>query len=281
MKSNHVSGLTSWSLAATLALLASACAHQMGRNATQGAAQEVANSQAATADDPSRQVSRVFAQRAMEGALTALDAPEQRARIEHLVDIAVERSVEGAAAALDAPEQRARVQRFVNGAVTEAVASAFQAASGASRGESRGAAGGVGAPGPSPVALLVGQVARSAVDDAVRGLVVDLGSHGQGPLAVSLAATGKNVSAAVVGSALDQLNEVFPGCRGPDAVACVNRQIASMSQSAAIGFSAGLRQTIGWALLIFAGLIGLLMGLLSHWLWSHRAHSQLLRTRTT
>ena len=85
----------------------------------------------------------------------------------------------------------------------------------------------------------------------------------------------------MVGSALDQLNELFPGCRGPDAVACVNRQIASMSQSAAIGFSAGLRQTIGWALLIFAGLIGLLMGLLSHWLWSQRGHAQVLRTRTT
>ena len=277
IKSNRRFRIARGSLVA-LALLASACAHQMGKNAAMGAAQEVANRQAASADDPSRQVSRVFAERATEGALATLDAPEQRARIQRLVDLAVERAVEGGVAALDAPEQRARVQQVVNGAVTEAITSAFQAATGVSRGES---AGGVGLSGPSPIALLMGQVARTAVDDAVRGLVAELGSHGEGPLATSIAGTGKNVSAAVVGSALDQLHELFPGCRGPDAVACVNRQIASMSQSAAIGFSAGLRQTIGWALLIFAGLIGLLMGLLSHWLWSHRAHGQLLRTRTT
>ena len=307
------SGLTPWSFAATLALLASACAHQMGKNAASGAAQEVANSQAASADDPSRQVSRVFAQRAMEGALTALDAPEQRARIEHLVDISVERAIEGAVAALDAPEQRAegsagrqrcghrggherlpgrhrvldapeqrvRVQQVVNAAVTEAVTSAFKAATGASRGGGAGVAGGVGQVGASPIALLMEQVARSAVDDTVRGLVVGLGSHGQGPLAVSLAGTGKNVSAAAVGSALDQLGELFPGCRGPDAVACVNRQIASMSQSAGIGVSSGLRETIGWALVILGALIGLLLGVLSHWLWSHRVHAPVLRTRTT
>ena len=277
IKSNGTPRILTGSLIA-LVLLASACAHQMGKNAASGAAQEVANSQAASADDPSRQVSRVFAERVTEGALTSLDAPEQRARLQRLVDLTVERAVEGGVAALDAPEQRARVQQVVNGAITEAVRTAFQAASGVSRG---GSADGDGVPGPSPIALLMGQVARTAVDDAVRGLVADLGSHGQGPLAVSIAGTAKNASAAVVGGALDQLNELFPGCRGPDAVACVNRQIASMSQSAAVGFSAGLRQTIGWALLIFAGLIGLLMGLLSHWLWSQRGHAQLLRTRTT
>jgi hypothetical protein len=272
MKSNRASGIGLGSLVAVLALLANACAHQMGKNAAMGAAQQVATSQEATADDPSRQVSRVFAQRIVEGALAALDAPEQRAQIQKLVDLAVGQAIEGGVAVLDAPEQRARVQQAVNGAVTEAITSAFQAATGVSRD---------GVPGTSPIGLLVGQVARTAVDDAVRGLVADLGAHGEGPLAASIAGTGKNVSAAVVGSALDQLHDLFPGCRGPDAVACVNRQIASMSQSAAIGFSAGLRQTIGWALLIFAGLIGLLMGLLTHWLWSQRGHAQVLRTRTT
>lgn len=279
MKSNRGSGVATWSLAGTLVVLASACAHQMGKNAAMGAAQEVANGQAANADDPSRQVSRVFAQRATEGAFAALDAPEQRERIQHLVDIVAERAVEGSVAALDAPAQRARIQQVVDVAVTEAVTRALRVATGDSSGEGAGVAG---ERGVSPVALLVGQVAQRAVDDAVGSLVADLGRHGEGPLATSLAGTGKNVSAAVVGSALDQLHDLFPGCRGPDAVACVNRQIASMSQSAAIGFSAGLRQTIGWALLIFAGLIGLLMGLLTHWLWSQRGHqARLLRTRTT
>jgi len=234
---------------AAFALLVSACAHQMGKNAASGATQVVAEGQAENANDPSRQVSRVFAERAMEGAIGALDAPEQRAKIQQIVDAAV----------------------------AQAVVTAFRAAGEATHDQ---LAGVPGRPA-SPVALLMGQVARTAVDDAVRGVVADLGRHGEGPLAASLAGTGKNVSAAVVGGALDQLNELFPGCRGPDAVACVNRQIASMSQSAALGFSAGLRQTIGWALLIFAGLIGLLMGLLSHWLWSHRGHAQVLRTRTT
>ena len=263
-----------WGSIAALGLLANACAHQMGKNAAMGAAQQVANSQEATADDPSKQVSRIFAQRVTEGALVALDAPEQRERIQRLVNLVAEQAIEGSVATLDAPAQRARIQQVVNGAVAEAVTSAFQLAT-------KGSGGGAGVPGTSPIALLAGQMARTAVDDAVRGVVADLGSHGEGPLAVSLAGTGKNVSAAVVGSALDQLHDLFPGCRGPDAVACVNRQIASMSQSAAIGFSAGLRQTIGWALLIFAGLIGLLMGLFTHWLWSQRGHAQVLRTRTT
>jgi hypothetical protein len=246
MKSKRVCRLATWSMAAVVALLESACAHEMGKNAAQGAAQEVANSQAASADDPSRQVSRVFAQRATEGALATFDAPEQRARLQQVVDLAV----------------------------AQAVATAFRATGEATRAELSGATG-------QQVALVVGKVARTAVDDALRGVVADLGSHGQGPLAASMAAAGKSVSGAVVTGALDQLGELFPGCRGADAVACVNRQIASMSQSAAIGFAAGLRQTIGWALLIFAGLIGLLMGVLSHWIWSQRGHGQVLRTRTT
>jgi len=279
MKSDRSSRLAIGPFAVAFALLANACAGQMmGKNAARGAAEEVANGQAANADDPSRQISRVLAQRAMEGAVAALDAPEQRERIVHLVNIAVEQAIEGGVATLDAPEQRARIQQLVNAAVAEAVATAFRTATEVPRGTGGSAAG---RGGVSPIALLMGQVARSAVDDAVRTLVADLGSHGEGPLAASIVGTGKNVSAAVVGSAIDQLNELFPGCRGPDAVACVNRQIASMSQSAAVGFSAGLRQTIGWALLIFAALIGLLMGLLSHWLWSQRGHAQVLRTRTT
>ena len=277
MTPNRARGIAIGPLATALALMASACAHQMGKNAAMGAAQEVANSQAANADDPSRQVSRVFAQRAMEGTLAALDAPEQRERVQQLVNMVAERAMEGSVAALDAPAQRERIQRIVDAAVDQAVASAFRSTTEALEGGGASGQGGV-----SPVASVMGQAARTAVDDAVRALVANLGAQGEGPLATSLAATSKNVSAAVVGTAREQLDELFPGCRGPDAVACVNRQIAGMSRSAAIGFSAGLRQTIGWALLIFAGLIGLLMGLLSHWLWSQRGHhARVLRTRTT
>jgi hypothetical protein len=251
MKSNGAGGLATGSLAAVLVLLASACAHQMGKGAVSGAAQQVVQGQEANADDPNRQIARVLAQRAVEGAVAALDAPEQRARI----------------------------QQVVNAAVTEAVASALRTATEVPQGKNAGLAG---ERGVSPVALLMGQAARTAVEDAIRRLIMDLGGHGEGPLAASLAATGKTVSAAVVGSTLDQLSELFPGCRGPGAVACINHQIAAMSQSAAVGFSTGLRESIGWPLLIVAGLIGLLLGLLSHWLWSQRGHGrQVLRTRTT
>jgi hypothetical protein len=251
MKANRPLGIAVGSFAATIFLLASGCAHQMGKGAVSGAAQEVAQGQAANADDPNRQISRVIAQRAIEGAVAALDAPEQRARI----------------------------QQVVNAAVTEAVASALRTATEVPHGKNAGLAG---EQGVSPVALLMSQAARSALADAVHGLVVNLGGNGEGPLAASIAGTGKNVSAAVVGSALDRLTELFPGCRGPDAVACVNRQIGVMSQSAAVGFSTGVRQSIGWPLLIVAGLIGLLLGLVGHWLWSERGHGrQVLRTRTT
>src|SRR5579862_9706726 len=156
-------------LAATISLLVGACAHQMGKNAAGAATEKVSQDQAATANDPNRQISRVAAERAIEGAVAALDAPEQRARI----------------------------QQVVNAAVTEAVASAFRTATEVPRGENAGLAG---ERGVSPVALLMAQAARTAVEDAIRELVVDLGGHGEGPLAASLAGTGKTVSAAVVGS---------------------------------------------------------------------------------
>ena len=246
MKRSGVSRGVTWSVVAVLGLIGSACAHQMGGNAAAGATRGLAQAQAEVAEDPDRQLSRILAERAMEGAVGALNAPEQRAKIQQIVDAAV----------------------------TQAVATAFRAAGEATREQVAGAAG-------QQLALIMGKVARTAGDEALRGLAAELGSHGEGPLGASLAATGKNASAAAMGGAIDQLNQLFPGCRGADAIACVNRQIASMSQAAAIGFAAGLRQTIGWALLIFAGLIGLLMGVLSHWLWSQRGHAQVLRTRTT
>ena len=234
--------------AAALCLLAGACAHEMGKNAAGAATQKVESEQAAAAEDPNKQIARVAAERAAEGAVAALDTPEQRARI----------------------------QQIVNAAVTAAVASAFRTATEVPQGKNAGPAG---ARGVSPVALLMGQAARSAVDDAIHGLVTHLDA-GEGPLAAGLVGTGKNVSAAVVGSALDQLSEIFPGCRGPTAVACINKQIHAMSQSAGVGFSNGVREAIGWPLLVVAGLIGLLVGLLAQWLWSHRRPARVLRTRT-
>ena len=112
-------------------------------------------------------------------------------------------------------------------------------------------------------------------------MIAELGQHGEGPLATTLANTGRTVSAAVVGSAMDELGHAFPGCKGPDALACVDRRIRQMSRAAGAGFTGGVRDVIGWPMLAMAALVGLAVGLLAHWLWSVRTHSRPLRTRTT
>ena len=54
-----------------------------------------------------------------------------------------------------------------------------------------------------------------------------------------------------------------------------------MSQSAGVGFRPGFARRSAGRWSFSRALIGLLMGVLSHWLWSHRGHAQVLRTRTT
>ena len=233
-----------------LVLVGLSCGHQIGRNTLSGATSKLQEGQEATENDPNKQIARIAAERAIEGAVEALNAPEQRAKI----------------------------NQVVSDAVAKAVASALRTATEVPRGENAGLAG---ERGVSPVALLMAQAARAAIEDAVRGLIRDLGGNGEGPLAESLASTGKNLSASVVGGAVDKLADTFPGCRGPDALACIDRKIQEMSRSAASGFSSGVRESIGWPLLIVAGLIGLVLGLLGHWLWSLRSHGRVLRTRTT
>jgi hypothetical protein len=236
--------------AATLALLAlPACAHHAGKGAVQGAAEVLAQGQAENANDPTKQITHVATQRAVEGAIAALDDPAQQAKLRQLV----------------------------NALVTEAIASAFRTATEVPAGE-RSARGGAGV---SPVAELIAQAARSGIETAVQEVVDSLGGRGKGPLAQSIASTGREVSASVVGSALDKLTALFPGCSGPDAMDCINRQLQTTTQSAATGFSKGIRDSIGWQLLLGAVLLGLVAGIIAHWLWSLRAQTRLLRPRTT
>ena len=58
---NQAVRMTAWSFVAVLALIESACAHQMGKNAAQGATQVLAEGQAATSDDQTKQISRIMA----------------------------------------------------------------------------------------------------------------------------------------------------------------------------------------------------------------------------
>jgi hypothetical protein len=180
---------------------------------------------------------------------------------------------------LDNPEQREKIRHLIDDAVAQAVTSAFRTAT-------EVPAGGTGAAaerGVSPVALLMAQAARTAAEDALRELIAGLGGKGQGPLGVSLAATGRELSASVTGGALERLGAAFPGCEGPDMFACIDRRIGQASRSAAAGFSSGLRDTLGWPLLILAALVGLGIGLLGHWLWTSRSNGRgrALRARTT
>jgi hypothetical protein len=236
-------------LACVAGLAVSACAHEMGQNAAQGAAASVSAGQQATEEDPSKQITR----------------------------IAAERAVAGAVAELNAPEQRERLRQVVNELITEAIASAFRTATSVPPG-ARGPSGG---PGVSPVAELLAQAARAGIETALHQVVVDLGGHGEGPLANSIASTGKQVSAGVVGSALDKLTELFPGCRGPNAVDCIDRQLQATTHAAGAGFAKGVSDTVGWQLMLGVGLAGLAAGIVAHWLWSLRTQTRLLRPRTT
>jgi hypothetical protein len=209
----------------------------------------VAEGQQQNADDPTKQITRV----------------------------AAERAVAGAVASLDAPEQRERLRQVVNELVTEAIASAFRTATAVPPG-ARGARGGEGV---SPVAELLAQAARAGIETALHQVIVDLGGNGEGPLANSIASTGKRVSAGVVESALDRLTALFPGCTGPNAVDCIDRQLQATSHAAGAGFAKGVHDAIGWQLLVGIGLAGLATGILGHWLWSLRTQTRVLRTRTT
>ena len=245
----NASRLVALGAAAFLAI--PSCAHDVAENAMSG----VAADQARTRGDPGEQVFRVSAERAVAGGIAELDEPEQRAKIDQVVAEAVQ----------------------------AAMTRAFQTANGVPTGDAGHAVGGVA--NVSPVALMMGQAADAAVAQSVRRLVVDLGRNGEGPLAMSLASTGKNVSSAVVGGARDQLTALFPGCANSDVLPCAEREMEKMSQLAGTGFTRGVRASIGWPVLmlgVFLGLqFGLLAGVLGYSAWSNRSHGRVLRTRTT
>jgi hypothetical protein len=239
-------------IALAAALIAtSACAHRAGQQAAVGLENELSGAQAIAGENPAKQISRVAAERATAGAVETLNAPEQREKL----------------------------RAVVNELVAEAVSTAFRTATEVPT----GAEGEAASRGVSPVALLMAEAARTAAEDALHELITGLGGKGQGPLGVSLAGTGRELSASVMSGALERLGAAFPGCEGPDMFGCIDRRINQASRSAAAGFSSGLRDTLGWPLLILAALIGLGIGLLGHWLWTSRSNGRgrALRPRTT
>ena len=101
-------------------------------------------------------------------------------------------------------------------------------------------------------------------------MVAELGPDGEGPLAVSLSRTGERVSAAAVGSVGAEIALLAPECVGPDPLGCLERRLQQTARSTAASFTAGVKDTAGWQLLLVAFALGAGGGLLGAWLWSLR-----------
>jgi hypothetical protein len=169
---------------------------------------------------------------ATEGAFAGLQHQKTDDPSKQPARIAAENATKGAVAALDAPEQRARIERLVSEAVSAA--------------------------------------ATAAVENATRQLVEELGPEGQGPLAASFARTGERISAAAVSSVGGELAALAPACDGPDPLSCIERRLQQAARTTAASFSAGVRDTLGWQLLLVAFGLGAGGGVLGTWLWSLR-----------
>ena len=198
----------------------SSCAHYIVKGAVSSAARKVQKGQERYAGDLKEQLARVT----------------------------TEQAVKDAVASLYAPEERERLQQAVNELVSRSVASALQTAIAVPPGQ-RTARGGAGV---SPVALAMAEEMRSGIEAAVhenhhrpRGK----GSRTAGP---EHQGTGMAVSTAAVVGARDTLANLFPDCRGADAVACSERHLEATGQLAKAAFSKGFLDNIGWQLLVAA-----------------------------
>ena len=192
-------------LAAAVAILHPACAEHVGKKAAAGAVAELKQQREAAEADPNR-------------------VPPARVAGEH--------AVEGAVSALDAPEQREAIRRLIAEAVSTAT--------------------------------------TIAVDDATHRLIAQLGPDGQGPLADSLARTGERVSASIVGGVGNELSGLVPECVGPDRMDCIQRRLQLTARSTASSFTSGVKDSIGWQLLVAVFGLGACGGVLGAWLWSLR-----------
>ncbi len=144
------------------------------------------------------------------------------------------RAVEGVMGELDTPEQRAAIQRMIAQAASIAAA--------------------------------------TAVEEATRHMIAQLGRDGEGPLAVTLARAGEHVSGATAAAAIDgvgrELAGLLPECNGPDRLECIERRLQQTARLTAASFTSGVKDSIGWQLLLLMFMLGAAGGVLGAWLWS-------------
>jgi hypothetical protein len=170
--------------------------------------------------------------RAAAGAVAEMRAQSKANPNEPQVQKTAAKAVEGAVTELASPAEVARIEHMVSEAASAA--------------------------------------ATTAVADATRQLMLELGADGEGPLAVSFARTGERVSAAAVGSLSSELLALAPECAGPDPLDCLEKRLQQTARATAASFSAGVRETLGWQLLLVAFGLGAGGGVLGAWLWSMR-----------
>jgi len=187
-----------------MAVAAPACMQRIAKNAAAGAVSGLQEERAAADRDPKKQAARVAGERAVEGAVTALDEPEQREAIRRIV--------------------------------AEAVSVAT----------------------------------TTAIRGATHELIAELGPDGNGPLAASLSRTSERVSASAVGGVGDQLAGLVPECDGPDRLQCIERRLQQTARTTAASFTSGVKDSIGWQLLLAVFGLGACGGILGAWLWSVR-----------
>lgn len=190
---------------ALAAAIGPSCAERLGKSSTAGALGEFQRERSEADKDKSKQVVRVAGERAVEGAVAALDAPEQREAIQKLVRDAV------------------------------AIATA------------------------------------TAVEEATKHMIAELGPEGRGPLGVSLARTSEEVSSAAVTGIGAQLAALLPECNGPDRMDCIDRRLQQTARTTAASFTSGVKDSLGWQLLLAMFMLGAGGGVLGAWLWSLRS----------
>jgi len=217
---------------AVVVAAAALCSACAERIGKQAAAGAMAELQRRHDENPDQRPAKVAAGSAAEGAMEALETPEQQARIDRLIARAVASATQSAVDTLETPEQQARIQRMV----TPMVAAATQI----------------------------------AVEDATREMLVALGPNGQGPLALSLSRTGEQVATSAAGGIGTQLAALVPECTGPDQLACVERRLQRTAHETAASFTAGVKESIGWQVMLLVFALGAGGGLLGAWLWSLR-----------
>ncbi|HVT09432.1 MAG TPA: hypothetical protein VHO67_18355 [Polyangia bacterium] len=120
--------------------------------------------------------------------------------------------------------------------------------------------------------------AAAAVGGATSRLMQQMGSDGGGRLTDGVTNAAALASTAAVAAAGAELPEALTGCRGPDARACLERELNALARSTATGFTAGIRDTIGWPIVVFAFLLGMAAGVFTAWAWSLRGRRRWLRT---